>query len=67
MASIASEMAGTASINLQIARYEIIATGDPEAILWALDQFRQAEAWLRLIMADCDLSSDQVSAESEAV
>ena len=35
MASIASEMAGTASINLQIAKYEIIATGDPEAILGA--------------------------------
>jgi hypothetical protein len=59
-------MAGTASINLQIAKYEIIATGDPEAILWALDQFRQAEAWLRLIMADCDLSSGQIGAESDA-
>jgi hypothetical protein len=67
MASIASEIAETASINLKIAKYEIIATGDPEAILWALDQFRQAEAWLRLIMADYDLSSGQVSAESEAV
>jgi hypothetical protein len=60
MASKASELAGIASIHLQIAKDEIIATSDPETISWALDQFRQAEALLRLLMADCDISSGKV-------
>ena len=43
-----------AAVNLQVARDEVIATGDPETISWALDQLREAEALLRRLMTDCD-------------
>jgi hypothetical protein len=59
MASVASQFAEIASTNLQIATAEITATGDPETILWALDQIRQADACLKLVMAECDRPSDE--------
>ena len=66
MARIASELAEMATVNLQAARDQVIATGDPETISWALDQFREAEELLRRVMADGDTPSGEVEAESEA-
>ena len=66
MARIASELAEMATVNLQAARDEVIGTGDPETISWALDQFREAEELLRRVMADGDTPSGEVEAESEA-
>ena len=66
MARIASELAEMATVNLQAARDEVIATGDLETISWALNQFRQAEELLRRVMADGDTPSGEVEAESEA-
>jgi hypothetical protein len=66
MARIASELAEMAAVNLRVARDEVIATGDPETISWALDQFREAEDFLRRVMADCDTPSGKVEDESEA-
>ena len=54
MAREASELAEMAIVNLQVARDEIIATGDPETISWALDRLREAQALLRRVMTDCD-------------
>ncbi len=50
----ASELAEMAALSLQVARDEVIATGDPETISWALDQLREAEALLLRVMTDCD-------------
>jgi hypothetical protein len=47
-----SEFAAIASINLLILKKEIIAIGDPEMILWALDQFRHSEALLRRFLVE---------------
>jgi len=61
MASVTSELAVIASISVQIATTKIMATGDPETILWALDQIRQADACLKLVMGEYDGQSDSVS------
>ncbi|WP_184422083.1 hypothetical protein [Rhodoblastus sphagnicola] len=61
-----SELAGIAAAKLQTAKDEIIATGDSETIAWALDQFHQAEALLRRVMADCDAPSGEVKGATEA-
>jgi hypothetical protein len=66
MARIASDLAGIAAAKLQTAKDEVIATGDPESISWALDQFRQAEALLRRVIAGGDNSSSRLGAESGA-
>ncbi|MBB4201003.1 hypothetical protein GGD83_004833 [Rhodoblastus sphagnicola] len=54
MARVESELAETAAVTVQVARDQVIAAGDPETIAWALDQFREAEALLRRVTADCD-------------
>jgi hypothetical protein len=61
-----SELAENALVNLHVAKDEIIATGDPDSILWALDQIRQAEAWLRMVMMEFDAPSDEAGASPEA-
>lgn len=60
MARNVSELAEMAAVNLQVARDEVIATGDPETISWALDRLREAEALLRRVMTDCDSPLDEV-------
>jgi ATP-dependent Zn protease len=66
MARKASELAESAAVTLQVARDEVIATGDPETISWALDQFRQAEALLQRVIADCDAPPGEVKGATEA-
>ncbi|MCW2286167.1 hypothetical protein M2323_004005 [Rhodoblastus acidophilus] len=45
-----SELAEIASVKLLIAKEDVIALGDPEAILWALDEFHRAEALLNRLL-----------------
>ena len=66
MARKTSELANIAAAKLQMAKSEIIASGDPETISWALDQFRGVEEMLRRVMAYGDAPSDEVEAQSEA-
>jgi hypothetical protein len=66
MARKASELAEIAAATLRMARDEVIATGDPEAIAWALDEFHQAEALLRRVMAYGDSPSGEVKGATEA-
>jgi hypothetical protein len=66
MARVTSELVEIASMKLRIAKAEIMASGDSEAILWTLDQFRQLDAWLRLVIAENDSPSDTAGAEAEA-
>jgi hypothetical protein len=61
-----TDLAEFASINLHYAQAEITSLGDVESILRALDHIRQAEAWLRLVIADYELPQDEVEAEIEA-
>jgi hypothetical protein len=66
MSRKASEVAEMAAVTLQVARDEVIATGDPESISWALDQFRQAEALLRRVIAGGDSPSGEAEGATEA-
>jgi hypothetical protein len=66
MARKASELAEIAAVTLQVASDEVIASGDPETISWALDQFHQAEALLRRVIAGDDNPSRRLGAESGA-
>jgi hypothetical protein len=61
-----TDLAEIASINLHYAQAEITSLGDTESILRALDHIRQAEACLRLAIADYDIPQDEAEAAIEA-
>lgn len=66
MARVTSDSVEIVSINLQIAKAELLETGDPETILWALDQLRQADACLRAVIAEHDIAPDEASSDPES-
>jgi hypothetical protein len=66
MARKASELAEIAAATLRMARDEVIAAGDPEAIAWATDQFRKVEEMLRRVMAYGDAPSADVKRATDA-
>ncbi len=66
MTRATSELAELASINLHFAQAEITSIGDQDSLLRALDHIRQAEACLRISLAEYDAPPDEAGAETEA-
>lgn len=65
MARVTSNLAAIALKTLHIAESEVLATGDPETLLWALDQIHQADAWLKMVMAEHDAPPDEAGANPQ--
>jgi hypothetical protein len=57
----ALELAEIASIVLMIVKDEVIASGDPEVISWARDQFRNVEAWVGRLVVEADIPAENPS------